>query len=389
MENKLNQKIIDNAFSAYFLIFVSILLVFNKDKEYINNDFVKKHALSAFFIQLLIPLNYIIFIWLDFFWKINIFWYWLNNLIANIIFLFIILLLIVWMYKAKKWEYFELIKVIKLKSNQKNILNTENQNNNEKEQLTILISNIPFISYLISTKYENKSIKNAITLNLFISIIISIIYVIWYWNVASLFILFFIIYIVFVWVTLFSTWKIISINLPKLFIPSYKLIYQKAIIKYLKYYFSWNFKKFNILLLEEENLKIEEIKKDKIEIQKLRKINIPNFLIYVPILNIFTLFLKENNLKLHIQNGLAITALFVLNLILIYFDYSNYESFILFVFPILFWIGYLYDNKLEHRLAYLNEIFIFLQKTINFITFWTIRFNNKRKEINEINLKVK
>lgn len=39
-----DRKIINNAISAYFMIFVSGFFLLNKDNPYLNNDFVKGHT---------------------------------------------------------------------------------------------------------------------------------------------------------------------------------------------------------------------------------------------------------------------------------------------------------------------------------------------------------
>ncbi|NCO31585.1 hypothetical protein GW891_01940 [bacterium] len=62
MSEKINQKVINNAISAYLMVFISWLFLFNKDNENINNDFVKNHTKSAMTIHLMIILNYIIFV---------------------------------------------------------------------------------------------------------------------------------------------------------------------------------------------------------------------------------------------------------------------------------------------------------------------------------------
>jgi hypothetical protein len=61
-ETSINPKVKANAISAYLLVFVSFLFLFNKTNKYINNDFVRSHTKTAFFIHLMLLLVYIIFI---------------------------------------------------------------------------------------------------------------------------------------------------------------------------------------------------------------------------------------------------------------------------------------------------------------------------------------
>jgi hypothetical protein len=51
-ENNINQKIINNAISSYFMMFISIIFLFNKKNELLNNNFVKSHTKIAFLIHL-------------------------------------------------------------------------------------------------------------------------------------------------------------------------------------------------------------------------------------------------------------------------------------------------------------------------------------------------
>jgi len=113
MSQNIEQKTLNNAISAYLLIFISGLLLLNKDNKYINNDFVKNHVKASIIIHIWFAINYIIFITNSLWYQINIFWYWLNLIIANIIFIFLLWLTLVWIYKSYKWELFDIWNFIK------------------------------------------------------------------------------------------------------------------------------------------------------------------------------------------------------------------------------------------------------------------------------------
>jgi len=66
MEPEIHQKSKNNAISAYLMLFISGLFIFNKSNEYINNNFVKSHTKVAFLIHISFLLNYIVFISFDF-----------------------------------------------------------------------------------------------------------------------------------------------------------------------------------------------------------------------------------------------------------------------------------------------------------------------------------
>jgi hypothetical protein len=61
-ENSIHQKSINNAISAYLMVFISVIFLFNKKNDFLNNNFVKSHTKVAFLIHLSFLINYIIFI---------------------------------------------------------------------------------------------------------------------------------------------------------------------------------------------------------------------------------------------------------------------------------------------------------------------------------------
>ena len=61
-----NKKIIANAVSAYFMIFISLSFLFNKNNKYLNNDFVKSHTKTAFIIHIMFLFTYVVFVSFDF-----------------------------------------------------------------------------------------------------------------------------------------------------------------------------------------------------------------------------------------------------------------------------------------------------------------------------------
>jgi len=72
MSENINNKIINNAITAYLMIFISWMLLLNKSNPYINNDFVKGHTKSSIIIHIMLIINYIIFISYKLLWNIDI-----------------------------------------------------------------------------------------------------------------------------------------------------------------------------------------------------------------------------------------------------------------------------------------------------------------------------
>jgi len=91
---QIHQKTINNAISAYLMLFISATFLLNKDNEYINNSFVKSHTKVAFLIHLSFLVTYVIFIRFAFLKDISIVNYSLSHILASSIFtlLFITLL---------------------------------------------------------------------------------------------------------------------------------------------------------------------------------------------------------------------------------------------------------------------------------------------------------
>jgi hypothetical protein len=331
-------------------------------------------------------LNFVIFIWNWLFKGLIIFWYWLNIILANIIFIALIAIMIYWIYKASIWEHFSIWLLFKASKNISLDINNDNKFD-EKDKLTIVASYIPFIWYIVWAKYDNKLIQNILTFNLFIWVVITLIYILWYWNVSTIFVLIYIIYAVFVWVNLFARDELTNISLPYYFSPNWKIILQKNIIKYLRHYIKWDFKEFDIITKESKLEKEESEKKESEEVNNLRSIKIPEFLIYIPIVNLFTIFLKENNYKLHIRNWLIITFISILISIFIILWYITAKVLLLVLFPICFGLGYIKTKY--YKMPYIYELFILFEKIKWLFIKSKKELKQKHNEVNEVNLQVK
>ena len=386
MSQNIEQKTINNAISAYLLIFISGLLLLNKDNKYINNDFVKNHVKASIIIHIWFAINYIIFITNSLWYQINIFWYWLNLIIANIIFIFLLWLTLVWIYKSYKWELFDIWNFIKTNKNIK--LEIKNENNyNEKDKLSIILSYIPFIWYVVGSKFENDSIKNILKINLFITVIIYLIHLLWYWNLTSLFVLSYTILVIFIWINLFARDELISFNLPYYFLPEGKIILQKTIIRYISNYFKWNFKEFGNIKEEIIDEKISRKENDKSEINNLELLKLNKNLIYIPIINL--IFIKEinSNYKIHVKTWITITIIFILLFILKLLWIVNSSILLLILFPICFWLWKI--NNKTYRMPYIYELVELFENIYKKISKTKKDIKEKHNEEKNLNLKVK
>jgi hypothetical protein len=165
---------------------------------------------------------------------------------------------------------------------------------------------------------------------------------------------------------------------------SYFVLFKSFFI-YLKRYFT-DFQKFSVIELE-TRLKEEQRAKDNIAILSSKNdTKIPSFLIYIPVLNIIFCFIKNSKYINHIKNGLAITSLFILILLLNYFYLVSLNWLLLLLFPIFFGIAYL--NRLDYRLAFLNDAYEILESAIFFILELLHIAKSKHNEKNETSFKV-
>lgn len=388
---KISKKVRWNAISVYLLWIISLLFFFNKSNKYINNDFVKWHIKSSTIIYVWFISIYTIFIKNNLFSNISFFWLGMNIIITNIIFIWLLTLIAIWIYKSYNWKEFKISKKINI-SKQKIILDIDqNWKITEKEKLTIFISFIPYIWFLNFAKYkDNDTIKNSTRFNIVITLIISLLYIYWYINLANIFSLFYIILIMFIWINLFSRDELIQIKLPKLLSPINIYLLLISFKNYFYNYFNKNeFKKLTIII----NEKSEKRNKQDIYFEKKLKeqkdIKLPKFLIYIPIINLIYLFYRKSRYNFHIINWNIITLLFIILSIIIKLWYINSSSYILFIFIMFFWISYLNNNILSYRMPFIFDIYVLVNNIYNFFKSKLLSINKKRSEVKEVNLKVK
>ncbi len=387
--NNLSKQVKGNAKSAYLMIFFSWLLLFNK-QDSINNSFVKWHIKSSILIHFSFIITYVIFIIYSLFSNIYIFSIWLNIIITNILFTWSLILLIMWLYKAHNWKEAEFKNSIGLKTDKKILDINWDWEISEKEKVTIILSYIPFIGYLNYAKYSDKEIiKNSTRLNIIVSVIISLLYIYWYGNLANLFVLFYLVLICYTGITLFWTNNLFSINVNKNL--SIKSIYNIIVTLkvYLKDYFKYDeIKKFNHYLNETIS-KENDLNNEENELLKTKKgTKLPKFLIYIPFINLIFLFIKNTKYSFHIINGLIITFILSISLLLNYLGYINNNLNIFLLFPICFWIWTINYN-LAYRMPIIFDLYVFSSFILSIIWINSKIINEKRKEIVEVNLKVK
>lgn len=373
-----------NAAVTYLMFLISWLMLLQK-KQDINNDFVKSHVKSAMILHILISINFIIF---NFFWLfkwINIWLFSLNTILIKFIFFILFSAIFIWFYKAYNWEKFKSLDFIKFKSDKKILDINKDWNFWEKDKLTFTISYIPFLWQIIWSKYDkNEYIKEILKINTFVTFILFLLFLNNYNNLYQIILLIYFIFIAFIWVTLFGKSELFTIKLNKYFHfwELYNLI--KNLFIYIKNYISWKFKTFEQIKLEQEkkfeqqNIKIIE------EINNLEKINIPKYLIYIPIINLPLVLFKKNKYQLHIINWFIISLLFILSIILILFKIVSIKFIFIFLLPISYWIWNLYN--IYYKMPLIYDISIFFKNFFSFFKKSKKIISEKRKEVNEVKI---
>ena len=384
MENKI---IKNNAISAYLMFIVSWLFLFQRKDPNLNNDFVKKHTKSAFLLHLLILISFIIF-WFFWLFKEIIIWnFTLNTIILISISIILFWALFLWMYRAYRWELFGIWDIFSVKSKKNLVDVNKNENFWEKDKLTLIIAYIPFVWPIFTSRYSQKElIKEILKTSTFLTFIFCLLFINWNNNLNQIFILIYFIYVAFVWVNLFAKTELIIINLPKYFSFWEIVKSTKILLKYLKNYISWNFREWKTLEEEQNIAYIEDQKNTFNKMKDLPDLKWPKKIIYFPIFNLIFLFFKDNKFNIHIANALTITFLLILTFLLYFFWFVSKNIFILFLFPICFWIWNI--EKIYYKIPFIYDIYDIFKRFLSFFKRSKKIISEKRKEVKEETLKV-
>lgn len=382
---EINEKVLANAKSSYFMPLANLAFLFSQDKN-INHPFVRSHVKTANFIHLLFLLNYVLFIHFSFLWSLSFFNYNLENIVASTIFLLLFWLLLFWFQKAHKWETLSISDILKIGGSEKIISIDKKENIDEESKITLILSAIPLIGIITYGKnYKDILIENINKFNLLISFIILLVYVLWNREVANIFFLIYIIFIVFSAMMIFTQDEIIHINMAKIWSPTKIYNFLKDWILYIKIYFSKEkFKDFESLRNEkEEKRKIEEEKEINL-LQDLKKFPFNEKLIYFPVFNLLLLGKLHTKKYFHIINALWISLVILLSWI-IFWTYNLYQ--LLLIFPLFYGIAFL-ETKENYKLAFFFDIWKIIINLFWKIKWMFIKAKEIKKKEENISLKV-
>lgn len=376
----MDQKLINNAMSAYFGL--GILLLLPSKNQSINHPFVKRHAITALFIHGLLIITYLIFITYGFLGKIVIFWFHLNHILALGIFLWLFWWILYGVYQAHLWGEFA-IEDMKNITKTKNLITLKESQLNEQGKLTLILALIPFLWFTLRGKfynYKSPIIENNIKINVLFTLWVIFIFMTGYEDIGYLLLLGYFIFIWFYALLIIIKENILTFWVQK--VPSFEMIYlyTKTFFQYIKRYFSERkFVWFQTLFEEQKHIFLDKQAQRMLLSQEQRDSKLPFFLIYIPYINLISIYDIKSKYKFHIINGLTITFLSILLftlwwnrvqiflLFLMCFGFG-YQKNTAYVFPILYDI-YEVGEKWFHKIFSWGKQFYKLQTSSQEVTF--------------------
>ncbi len=343
-EIETNVKIKNNAMSAYLMFFICWLFLTNGANPLLANNFVRSHAKTALSIHFGFLLVVLVFLW---FWlgeSISILNVPLSNILASTLLTWLFWVMLFGFYKAHKGEYFTIGEVVHLAKTEKLIDINNDHTLDEKDKLSLILSYVPLWGFTVYGMHShNLTLKNISKLNLLCSSVITGIYIAWHTNLALLLGLLYIIFIVFTSIILVWKNEIFSFNLESIPTLVEAQVYVQTFLLYLKWYFSKNFIPLSECLKKVEEEITQKLSQNKSLIANFEEFPYKKILIYIPLVNFFTLTKLSTKMHFHIINGVSLSLLFIGSWLLLGID-NTFQSF--FVFVIFYWIGFLSSEPL-------------------------------------------
>lgn len=367
---------------AYFLLFVCTLMFLNKENKYINNDFVKSHIKTAFFIHILFLLVYIVFVSLDLWSGLHIMNFSINTGIASTLFIGLFGILMYGMYKAHKWETFTLGDMLVLTKTENIVAHEEWKELTEEDKLEVILSYIPFIWFFtFGRNIASPRLSDIVQLNLIVSVIIGFFYISGGKNLGVFVTLLYIVFVVYCIITLVSKNGVITVSMKHIPTPTEKYIWVSTLIPY--FWISIKGKKNKEIqeLYTENKLAYYAAEKKRQDEQKAKKdIPLPIFLIYIPVINIFCLPFVNSKYQYHIISSVLLSIFGIVSW-LVFWEKSLMPLTIL--FPLCFAAGY--HNRLGYQMPFVYNIY----RVISSICYSITHVFSKGRKIQKTQTKVK
>ena len=352
MSNQIEQKIINNAVSAYF--WLGPLLLLNKTDSSINNTFVRGHSKTA---TLLMLFGIAMFLFLKFFsflGQYSIFGYDLFYILKTIFVLWVFTAFVYGAFRAFNGRVFTITEIPDLTHTRNLVQISKSKVTKEQDKTSIIMSYIPFFGYFLYPQLKKyPSIQSVNKINLYSTIAILFFYTTGKAGLATLLFLLYIIYVVYTAMTLYAKWEIKIPKLEKLWSFEELYIRAKAFCQYIYNYTSRD-KRFREYELYYKIEKAAQAKQAKLILKDLlprKSLPFPKAILYIPFINIVWVFFLDTRYRTHIINGLCINVLLISIWVLTGFN-SAYSLFIL--FPISY--GLAYRRKIDYRFPLIYDI---------------------------------
>ena len=351
---ELSAKVKWNAVIAYFMVFVSVFFLISKDTN-VSHPFVKSHVKSAFVLHLLIAL--VLFVMgYNFFGWIRIWDYSLNSIITALLLLFIFLGILYGMYMAHRWKRVTLWEIFgKIWVPQSMMQSNQSSEIHEETYPILILSHVPFIWYLLYGR--NKSlphIRDIVMLNFIVTLMSCFFFVTWYYSIASLLMLGYIIYSVALCISLVMNGHIKTINLDVIPGAEKKYIIQKSVFTYIAQTLKHHKTETLSHIIEQKSSQRRAQEMSDLEaVKKLPKSKLPTAIFYIPFVNIAWVTSSHTREKFHLRNGLVLT---LLTLLLIFIFWRNLDILLFIAFPVFFGIGY--AERKAYRMPYVYDIYL-------------------------------
>jgi len=374
----LTKQIRSNAVSAYFLLFVSGLFLFNKTNPALSHPFVQQHTKNALLIHILFLVAYSICILSNVF-SGNIFWIELSRILFIGVALLLLSRLLYGIYMAHNGKLTWSAELLSSESStpQKNIIFHQNMTQSEREKMDIVLSYIPFIGFLRAPK-NTLELHNQ-TIAICISGLILFLLYVEVSNFASILTLLYTIYVVFQSVQLFWMRQVYEVQWTLMTHIYYAPLLIKTLVRYIYQYISGaeniDFSKLQKNITTQD--KALKTKKEAV-LKTKADISLPKYLIYIPFINSIFVLKRDSRYMHHIYNGLTITIVLIVIMIGSILGYISFNLILILLYPICFWISGL-KKSLAYHVYGITDIWLCFQKIIHAWNQWKWKINTIRK----------
>lgn len=362
--------------SAYFLFILCVWFLFNKDPN-INHPFVKNHTRIALTLHVI----FLVMLWVmsfSFLDGIHLLWISVNTLITMWLSFIILAALIFWAIKAHKGETLSFGEIFEAGWANKKLLQKESSVNIDEENIALLIiTHIPFLGFILYGKHKKlPHIHDIMTLNIWVSLLISILYISGFASLANVWLLVYVIWASFVSLRLIATKEISTLNLSSIPSGNELYIHIRTLISYAFHLLKSNKKFQSYATLYSENARTYTvgIQKHREHISKMPLAKIPHVLFYIPFVNLLWVFFLNSQQRYHIYNGFVITLFYILAL---WVFGMNTKVVLLLLFPICFGIWYLWYN------GYMMPLISDIWKTLGTIWYWITHVFHRGKQLHK------